>query len=105
MIDQSLRSQTTPGTAIICDPCWSWWYGCTIGSVNIIAGSTSADAFGKNIGGGLTYRLGETHTKFYTENLLKFWIINERRANRRPGAPGPASGTWDSTRLAPMWVP
>ena len=58
---------TTPGTAIICDPYWSWWYGCTIGTVNIITGSTSADAFGENIGGGLTYRFGESHIKFYTE--------------------------------------
>ena len=58
---------TTPGTAIICDPYWSWWYGCTIGTVNIITGSTSADAFGENIGGGLTYRFGEGHIKFYTE--------------------------------------
>ena len=50
---------TTPGAAVICDPYWSWWYGCTIGEVNIVTGSTSADAFGENIGGGLTYRFGK----------------------------------------------
>ncbi len=58
---------TTPGAAVICDPYWSWWYGCTIGEVNIVTGSTSADAFGENIGAGLTYRFGEGHLKFYTE--------------------------------------
>jgi Outer membrane protein beta-barrel domain len=58
---------TTPGVGVICDPYWSWWFGCTIGSVNIITGSRSANAFGGNIGGGLTYRLGEGHVKLYTE--------------------------------------
>jgi len=57
---------TRPGTAIICDPYWSWWYGCTIGDVTVVTGSTSADAFGENIGGGVTYRLGES-LKFYAE--------------------------------------
>jgi hypothetical protein len=58
---------TRPGAAVICDPYWSWWYGCTIGTVNIVTGSTSSDAFGENIGGGLTYRFGESNLKFYTE--------------------------------------
>src|SRR5262252_4321926 len=58
---------TTPGVGVICDPYWSWWYGCTIGSVSIVTGSRSANAFGENIGGGLTYRLGESHAKIYVE--------------------------------------
>ncbi len=58
---------TTPGAGVICDPYWSWWYGCTIGTVNFVTGSTSANAFGENIGGGLTYRFGESGIKFYTE--------------------------------------
>src|SRR5215469_671081 len=58
---------TTPGVGVICSPYWSWWFGCTIGSVQIITGSRSADAFGGNIGGGFTYRLGESGLKFYTE--------------------------------------
>jgi hypothetical protein len=59
---------TTPGLAVICDPYWSWWFGCTIGQVQIVTGSTSADAFGENIGGGLTYRFGgENGIKLYTE--------------------------------------
>lgn len=58
---------TTPGTAVICDPYWSWWVGCTIGTVDVITGSRSENAFGENIGGGLTYRLGESHLKIYAE--------------------------------------
>jgi hypothetical protein len=58
---------TTPGVGVICDPYWSWWYGCTIGSVSIVTGSRSANGFGENIGGGLTYRLGESHAKIYVE--------------------------------------
>jgi opacity protein-like surface antigen len=57
---------TTPGVGVICDPYWSWWFGCTIGSVNIVTGSRSDNAFGGNIGGGLTYQLGG-RAKFYTE--------------------------------------
>jgi len=58
---------TTPGTGVVCDPYWSWWYGCAIGSVDFVTGSRSADAFGGNIGGGLTFRLGESHAKIFTE--------------------------------------
>lgn len=58
---------TTPGVGVICDPYWSWWYGCTVGSVNIVTGSRSANAFGENIGGGATIRLGGGHVNFYTE--------------------------------------
>ena len=59
---------TTPTAGVICDPYWSWWFGCTIGTINVITGSTSDDAFGENIGGGLTYRFhGEDGLKFYTE--------------------------------------
>jgi opacity protein-like surface antigen len=57
---------TTPGTAVICDPYWSWWFGCTIGTVDVVTGSASANAFGENIGGGL-YRIGESHAKIYAE--------------------------------------
>ena len=58
---------TTPGAGVVCDPYWSWWYGCTIGSVDFVTGSTSADAFGGNIGGGITFNLGESGAKIYTE--------------------------------------
>src|SRR5579871_1935695 len=58
---------TTPGTGVICDPYWSWWFGCTIGSVNIVTGSRSSNSFGENIGGGATIRLGGGHVNFYTE--------------------------------------
>lgn len=36
-----------------CDPCWSWWYGCTVGNVQIVTGSRGANAFGGNIGGSI----------------------------------------------------
>jgi len=58
---------TTPGTGVICDPYWSWWYGCSIGTVNFVTGSRSANSFGENIGGGFTFRLGESHAKLYAE--------------------------------------
>jgi hypothetical protein len=58
---------TTPGPGIICDPYWAWWSQCTIGTVDIVTASTSNDAFGENIGGGLTYRLGESRVMLYTE--------------------------------------
>ena len=58
---------TTPGTGVICDPYWSWWFGCTIGTVNFVTGSRSENSFGENIGGGFTYRIGESGVKLYTE--------------------------------------
>jgi len=58
---------TTPAVGVICDPYWSWWYGCTIGSADIVTKSKSSSAFGENIGVGLTYRLGESQIKIYTE--------------------------------------
>lgn len=58
---------TTPGAGVVCDPYWSWWYGCTVGTVDFVTGSRSADAFGGNIGGGLTFRIGESGAKIYTE--------------------------------------
>ena len=58
---------TTPGVGVVCDPYWSWWYGCALGSVNFVTGSRSSDAFGENIGGGLSVRLGESNAKIYAE--------------------------------------
>jgi hypothetical protein len=58
---------TTPGVGVICDPYWSWWYGCTIASVDIVTKSVSSNAFGENVGVGFTYRLGEGHFKMYAE--------------------------------------
>jgi hypothetical protein len=75
---------TTPGTAIICNPYWSWWFGCTIGSVNVITGSTSANAFGENIGGGVTYRLGGSGLKFYTEFRYHHAAYNKVSTNIIP---------------------
>jgi hypothetical protein len=68
---------TTPGVGVICDPYWSWWYGCTIGSVQIVTGSRSANTFGGNIGGGFTYRLGESHAKLYAEVRYHYASYNK----------------------------
>ena len=75
---------TTPGTAVICDPYWSWWFGCTIGTVNIVTGSSSANAFGENIGGGFTYRLGESHAKLYAEVRYHHALYNRVSTNLLP---------------------
>lgn len=75
---------TTPGVGVICDPYWSWWFGCTIGSVNIVTGSHSANAFGENIGGGVTYRLGETHAKIYAEFRYHHAAYNNVSTNLIP---------------------
>jgi hypothetical protein len=75
---------TTPGVGVICDPYWSWWYGCAIGSVAIVTGSRSANAFGENIGGGLTYRLGESHAKLYAEVRYHHASYNKVSTNLLP---------------------
>jgi Outer membrane protein beta-barrel domain len=58
---------TTPSVGVICDPYWSWWYGCVIGTSDIVTKSKSSNAFGENIGVGFTYRWGESQLKVYTE--------------------------------------
>jgi hypothetical protein len=75
---------TTPGTAVICDPYWSWWYGCAIGGVEVITGSTSSDSFGGNIGGGFTYRLGEGHAKLYAEVRYHYASYHKVNSNMLP---------------------
>jgi opacity protein-like surface antigen len=75
---------TTPGVGVICDPYWSWWFGCTIGGVNIITGSQHDDAFGGNIGGGVTYRLGESHAKIYAEIRFHHAGYNKVATNLLP---------------------
>src|SRR5262249_30605898 len=56
-----------PGT--VCPGFWDWWGVCINGlwPANVVLSSKTWDAFGGNIGGGLTYRLGESRLKFYTE--------------------------------------
>jgi opacity protein-like surface antigen len=62
-----LGEEITPAVGVICDPYWSWWYGCVIGSVDIATKSRGRSAFGENVGVGFTYRVGESHLKIYTE--------------------------------------
>jgi hypothetical protein len=56
-----------PGT--VCSPFYTFWGVCSTGliPVNAVIASRSANTGGGNIGGGLTFRLGGGHTKFYTE--------------------------------------
>jgi hypothetical protein len=68
---------TTPsiGIGTVCLPSYVWWgVVCTNGLVqtNQVLKSGSRDAFGWNIGGGLTYRLGESHLKVYAEARVHF---------------------------------
>ena len=63
---------THPTLAIgtTCFPSYVWWgVVCTNGlvSANAVLASGSSDAFGFNVGLGVTYRLGESPVKFYTE--------------------------------------
>jgi opacity protein-like surface antigen len=58
---------TTPAVGVVCVPYWSWWYGCTLATTDIVTASKSSSAFGKNIGIGFTYRLGESPLKIYAE--------------------------------------
>ena len=63
---------TAPTLSIgtICLPSYFFWgVVCTNGLVssNAVLRSGSANAFGLNIGAGVTYRLGGSHAKFYTE--------------------------------------
>lgn len=54
----------------VCLPSYVWWgVVCQNGLVqsNVTVASGSSNAIGWNIGGGATYRLGESHAKFYTE--------------------------------------
>jgi len=56
-----------PGTK--CPIFWEWWGTCVSGlwPTNVVLASASSDAFGGNIGGGITYRLGSGPLSFYTE--------------------------------------
>ena len=56
-----------PGT--VCPPFWIWWGVCVSGlfPANAVLASSSSDAFGGNVGGGLTVRIGDGNTKFFTE--------------------------------------
>jgi len=60
----------TLSVGTVCLPSYFFWgVVCTNGLVssNAVLRSGSANAFGLNIGAGVTYRLGGSHAKFYTE--------------------------------------
>jgi hypothetical protein len=52
---------TTPGAGVVCDPYWSWWYGCAIGTVDFATGTTGTATPGVDftvVGGTLTFPSG-----------------------------------------------
>jgi hypothetical protein len=56
-----------PGT--VCAGFWVWWGACVGGlfPADAVIASSHSNAFGGNIGGGLTYNLGGGFTKLYAE--------------------------------------
>ena len=53
----------------VCPGFWVWWGSCVNGlfPADAVLASSTSDAFGGNIGGGLTYQIGGGNIKFYTE--------------------------------------
>ena len=53
-----------------CVPAWEWWNVQCVDGIfltDVTVGSRTSSAAGFNVGGGLTFRLGESRTNFYTE--------------------------------------
>jgi hypothetical protein len=63
-------TRPTVSIGTVCLPSYVWWGAvCSNGLVSssAVLNSGSSDGFGWNIGGGLTYRVGESHAKIYAE--------------------------------------
>jgi hypothetical protein len=63
-------TRPTVSIGTVCLPSYVWWGAvCSNGLVSstAILNSGSSDGFGWNVGGGLTFRLGESHAKIYAE--------------------------------------
>jgi hypothetical protein len=62
--------QTVLQAGEICEPIWIWWNVQCINGIfptDVTIGSSTSSAGGFNVGGGLTYRLGQSSTNFYAE--------------------------------------
>ena len=61
--------QTVLSVGEICEPWWWWDAQCVNGILTseVTVGSRTSSAGGFNIGGGLTFRLGESRSNFYAE--------------------------------------
>ncbi|HTS07969.1 MAG TPA: hypothetical protein VMP68_20520 [Candidatus Eisenbacteria bacterium] len=61
--------QTVLSVGEICEPWWWWDAQCVNGIVSseVTVGSRTSSAGGFNLGGGLTFRLGESSSNFYAE--------------------------------------
>jgi hypothetical protein len=73
-----------PGT--VCSTFWVWWGSCVSGlfPANAVLASSSSNAFGGNIGGGLTFRLGAQNAKVYTEVRYHHASYNHVNTNLLP---------------------
>ena len=63
------------GTHTSCAPAWLWWgFKCTSGTVvaGQTLGSTGSSAFGENVGGGFTVRVGEDPYRLYFESRYHY---------------------------------
>jgi hypothetical protein len=65
----------------VCPGFWVWWGICVNGlwPGSIALASVTSDAFGGNIGGGVTYRFGQSPVKFYTE--IRYHHASHKRVN------------------------
>jgi hypothetical protein len=62
--------QTVLQAGSACTPFWVWWgYQCVNGifPTDVTVGSRTSSAGGFNVGGGITFRLGDSTANFYTE--------------------------------------
>jgi hypothetical protein len=64
---EATASALVPGT--VCPAFWVWWGTCISGlwPANVTIASFNSNAFGVNIGGGGTFKVGESGVKAYTE--------------------------------------
>jgi hypothetical protein len=76
---QATAPALVPGT--VCPAFWVWWGPCVNGlwPSNVTLASVTTNAFGENIGAGVTYRFGKNPVKFYTE--VRYHHASHNRVN------------------------
>jgi hypothetical protein len=76
----NLSRTVTSGTATTCTPVWLWWgFTCTSGTVTSseTLASSSASAWGVNLGVGFTVRVGEAPYRLYFESRYHYIPHND----------------------------
>jgi len=69
-VDAAGVAQTVLQAGTLCSPYWSWWGNeCVNGifATDVTVGSRTSSAPGFNVGGGLTYRMGDSPAHLYVE--------------------------------------